>query len=93
VPKAELRKRAIAKLKKAIADGKSNVAKLRKRLEDQYGIKLPKIQDLPKPPSSPQVPTPTFPTPGGGGTPSAPSLPSVPNVSTTGPLLDYLFAP
>ena len=64
-----------------------------KAFEDQYGIKLPKIQDLPKPPSTPQVPTPTFPAPGGGGTPSAPSLPSVPNVSTTGPLLDYLFAP
>ena len=93
LPKAELRKRAIEKLKKAIADGKTNVAKLRKRLEDQYGIKLPKIQDLPKPPSSPQVPTPTFPTPGGGGTPSAPALPSAPSLNTTGPLLDYLFAP
>jgi virulence factor Mce-like protein len=96
--KDELRKRAIAKLRKAIEDGRQNVDKLRKRLEDQLGIELPKIEDLPKPPapSAPApIPTPTFPTPGGGTppAPTAPSVPSLPGSDTTGPLLDYLFAP
>jgi virulence factor Mce-like protein len=93
VPVDELRKRAIERLQDAIKNGNQNVEKLRRRLEDQLGIQLPKLEDLPKPPpgpSAPQLPTPTFPTPGGGSTPSAPTLPKI---DTTGPLLDYLFAP
>jgi hypothetical protein len=91
--KDQLRKKAIQKLKDAIREGGTNVQKLRKRLQDKLGIKLPPISDLPKPPPNQQAPVPTFPTPGGGGgtTPSAPSVPNVPD--TTGPLLDYLFAP
>jgi phospholipid/cholesterol/gamma-HCH transport system substrate-binding protein len=94
IDKDKLRKQAIQKLQQAIADGKSGVAKLRKRLEDRLHIKLPKLQDIkPAPaPTNPQAPTPTFPVPGGGSTPSTPSLPKI-DTSTTGPLLDYLFAP
>jgi virulence factor Mce-like protein len=91
--KDALRKRAIERLRKALEKGNQDVEKLRKRLEDQLGVKLPKVDDLPKPPGNPSAPTPTFPTPGGGGG-GAPSVPSVPGVpDTTGPLLDYLFAP
>ena len=94
VDKDKLRKRAIQRLQEAHQKGNQDVEKLRKRLEDQLGIQLPKVQDLPKPPANPQAPVPTFPAPGGGGgTTPAPSLPKVPNVDTTGPLLDYLFAP
>jgi virulence factor Mce-like protein len=95
VDKAKLRKKAIDKLRQAIADGRTDVEKLRKRLEDRLHIELPKIQNLPPAPINPQAPTPTFPVPvpggGGGSVPSTPSLPKVPD--TTGPLLDYLFAP
>jgi virulence factor Mce-like protein len=92
LPKEELRKRAIQKLQQAIENGKQNVGKLRKRLEDKLGIKLPEVKDLPQPPpSAPQVPTPTFPTLGGAS--PTPSVPTLPKVDTTGPLLDYLFAP
>jgi hypothetical protein len=85
--KDALRKRAIERLRKALEKGNQDVEKLRKRLEDQLGVKLPKVDDLPKPPGNPSAPTPTFPTPGGGGG-GAPPVPSVPGV-----LLDYLFAP
>lgn len=90
---AKLRKKAIERLRKAIANGTQDVEKLRKRLEDQLGVKLPKVQDLPPAPANPQTPVPTFPAPGGGGTaPPAPALPKI-DTNTTGPLLDYLFAP
>jgi virulence factor Mce-like protein len=92
VDKDKLRKKAIQKLQEAIQKGGVNVEKLRKRLQDKLGIKLPEIKDLPPAPTNPQAPTPTFPLPGAGGSaPSTPSLPKVPD--TTGPLLDYLFAP
>ena len=83
------KKKAIAKLRKAIEKGTQDVEKLRKRLEDQLGVKLPEIKDIKPAPTNPQAPVPTFPTPGSGGTPSTPQLPKI----DTGPLLDYLFAP
>src|SRR5215208_4343835 len=89
--KDELRKRAIERLRDAIERGRGDVDKLRKRLEDQLGIKLPDPQKLPPPPSNPQAPTPTFPSPA----PQAPTpqAPSVPDTGATGQLLDYLLAP
>jgi phospholipid/cholesterol/gamma-HCH transport system substrate-binding protein len=99
----KLRKRAIERLRDAARQGTQNVGKLRKRLEDQLGIKLPPLDKLklPEPgsggggggntpaPSTPQLPVPSFPTP-------APNLPvpKVPNVpDPTGQLLDYLLGP
>jgi anti-sigma28 factor (negative regulator of flagellin synthesis) len=89
--KDELRKRAIERLRRAIENGKGDVDKLRKRLEDKLGIKLPDPDKLPPAPSNPQAPTPTFPSP----VPQAPvpQAPSVPNTGATGQLLDYLLAP
>jgi len=89
--KDELRKRAIERLRDAIERGRGDVDKLRKRLEDQLGIKLPDPQKLPPPPSNPQAPTPTFP----GPVPQAPApqAPSAPSTGATGQLLDYLLAP
>jgi virulence factor Mce-like protein len=98
----KLRKKAIERLRDAARQGTQNVGKLRKRLEDQLGIKLPPLDELklPEPgsgggggstpaPSTPQLPIPSFPTP----TPNLP-LPKVPNVpDPTGQLLDYLLAP
>jgi hypothetical protein len=92
VDKDKLRKKAIQRLRKAIEKGTQDVEKLRKRLEDQLGVQLPKIQDIPPAPVNPQAPVPTFPAPGGGTAPTAPQLPKI-DTSTTGPLLDYLFAP
>src|SRR5215213_8922872 len=89
--KDELRKRAIERLREAVERGKGDVDKLRKRLEDKLGIKLPDPQKLPPAPSSPQAPIPTFPGPL-PQTP-APQAPSVPNTGATGQLLDYLLAP
>jgi phospholipid/cholesterol/gamma-HCH transport system substrate-binding protein len=89
--KDELRKQAIERLQKAIEKGTGDVEKLRKRLEDRLGVELPKIDDIPKPPSNPQVPTPSFPAPQAPA--PSPPAPSVPGNSVTGPLLDYLFAP
>ena len=91
----ELRKRAIERLREALRDGEDNVGKLRKRLEERLDIQLPKLDKLkPAPgPAAPQIPTPSFPGPGPQApAPSAPSAPSAPGGST-GPLLDYLFAP
>src|SRR5215217_2940084 len=73
--KDELRKRAIERLRDAIENGRGDVDKLRKRLEDRLGIKLPDPEKLPAPPSNPSVPTPTFPSPA----PPAPS-PQAPSV-------------
>ena len=91
--KDELRKRAIERLREAIEKGTQDVDKLRKRLEDKLGIKLPDPDKLPeapsRPPSAPSVPTPTFPTPSA----PVPSAPSVPTTGATGQLLDYLLAP
>jgi ABC-type transporter Mla subunit MlaD len=89
--KDELRKRAIQRLREAIEKGNQDVGKLRKRLEDQLGIKLPAPDKLPEVPSEPSVPTPSFPAPA----PSVPSpqAPSVPDTGATGQLLDYLLAP
>ena len=90
--KDELRKRAIERLREAIESGKGDVDKLRKRLEDKLGIKLPdpdKLPPAPGAPSAPSVPTPTFPTPSA----PVPSAPSVPSTGATGQLLDYLLAP
>jgi virulence factor Mce-like protein len=89
--KDELRKRAIERLREAIEKGNQDVGKLRKRLEDRLGIKLPAPDKLPDPPapSAPSIPTPSFPAPGG----STPSVPSVPDTGATGQLLDYLLAP
>jgi len=91
--KDELRKRAIERLREVIESGKGDVDKLRKRLEDKLGIKLPDPDKLPeapsRPPSAPSVPTPTFPTPSA----PVPSAPSVPSTGATGQLLDYLLAP
>jgi virulence factor Mce-like protein len=91
--KDELRKRAIERLREAIESGKGDVDKLRKRLEDKLGIKLPDPDKLPgapsRPPSAPSVPTPTFPTPSA----PVPSVPSAPTSGATGQLLDYLLAP
>jgi virulence factor Mce-like protein len=91
----KLRKDAIQRLRDAARQGQQDVAKLRKRLEDKLGIKLPPLDELklPKPsdpggsPSpTPNLPVPSFPTP-------TPNLP-VPNVpDPTGQLLDYLLAP
>jgi hypothetical protein len=91
----KLRKDAIQRLRDAARQGGQDVAKLRKRLEDQLGIELPPLDKLklPKPsdpggsPSpTPDLPIPSFPTP-------TPNLP-VPNVpDPTGQLLDYLLAP
>ena len=94
LPAAELRKRAIERLQRAIEKGTGDVEKLRKRLEDRLGIQLPKLEDLPKLPTNPQAPTPSFPTPQVPA-PSVPNLPTpkLPTDSVTGPLLDYLFAP
>jgi ABC-type transporter Mla subunit MlaD len=92
IDKDKLRKKAIQRLQDAIKKGGQDVEKLRKRLEDRLGIQLPKIQDIPTPPVNPQAPVPTFPSPGGGTAPAAPQLPKI-DTSTTGPLLDYLFAP
>jgi virulence factor Mce-like protein len=87
--KDELRKRAIERLREAIEKGNQDVDKLRKRLEDQLGIKLPAPDKLPDPPpSAPGIPTPTFPGPA-----PAPQVPSVPDTGATGQLLDYLLAP
>jgi virulence factor Mce-like protein len=91
--KDELRKRAIERLRRAIEDGKGDVDKLRKRLEDKLGIKLPDPQKLPPLPSNPQAPTPTFPSPSPLPQTPAPQVPSVPNTGATGQLLDYLLAP
>src|SRR5215203_2429979 len=90
--KDELRKRAIERLRDAIERGKGDVDKLRKRLEDKLGIKLPDPQKLPPPPSNPQAPTPTFPSPSPLPQTPAPQVPSVPNTGATGQLLDYLLA-
>ena len=93
--KDELRKRAIERLREALEKGNQDVEKLRKRLEDRLGIKLPapdKLPDAPSaPPSSPapSIPNPTFP----GPTVPAPQAPSVPSTGATGQLLDYLLAP
>ena len=74
--KDELRKRAIERLRSARSRrATGDVEKLRKRLEDRLGIQLPKLEDLPKPPTNPQAPTPSFPTP------QVPA-PSVPNLPT-----------
>jgi hypothetical protein len=91
LPKDELRKRAIERLRKAIEDGRGNVEKLRKRLEDRLGIQLPPLDKLPEAPapSAPSIPTPSFPSPSA----PAPSVPSVPDTGATGQLLDYLLAP
>src|SRR5215210_7816244 len=89
--KDELRKRAIERLRDAVERGKGDVDKLRKRLEDKLGIKLPDPRKLPPPPSNPQAPTPTFPSPV-PQTP-APQARSVPNTGATGQLLDYRLAP
>jgi virulence factor Mce-like protein len=87
--KDELRKRAIERLREAIEKGTQDVDKLRKRLEDQLGIKLPAPDKLPDPPpSAPDIPTPTFPDPA-----PAPQAPSLPDTGATGQLLDYLLAP
>jgi virulence factor Mce-like protein len=92
--KDELRKRAIERLREAIENGNQNVDKLRKRLEDRLGIKLPAPDKLPEPPSNPSIPTPSFPAPSPGApAPSVPSVPSVPDTGATGQLLDYLLAP
>ena len=97
--KDELRKRAIERLREALEKGNQDVGKLRKRLEDQLGIKLPAPDKLPELPSAPSVPTPSFPGPAPSvpSVPSvpvpAPQLPSVPNTGATGQLLDYLLAP
>jgi virulence factor Mce-like protein len=92
--KDELRKRAIERLREAIEKGNQNVDKLRKRLEDRLGIKLPAPDKLPEPPSNPSIPTPSFPAPSPGApAPSVPSVPSVPDTGATGQLLDYLLAP
>jgi virulence factor Mce-like protein len=91
--KDELRKRAIERLREALEKGNQDVQKLRKRLEDRLGIKLPAPDKLPEAPPSnpaPSIPTPTFPTPGVPA-PSTPTVPSAP--SATGQLLDYLLAP
>src|SRR5918994_2969977 len=61
--KDELRRRAIERLREAIERGKGDVDKLRKRLEDKLGVKLPDPQKLPPPPTNPQAPTPKFPSP------------------------------
>jgi virulence factor Mce-like protein len=90
--KDELRKRAIERLREAIEKGTQDVDKLRKRLEDQLGIKLPAPDKLPDPPSNPQTPTPTFPAPAAPEAP-VPQAPSVPDTGATGQLLDYLLAP
>jgi virulence factor Mce-like protein len=92
--KDELRKRAIERLRQAIEDGRGNVEKLRKRLEDRLGIELPPVNKLPEPPeppapSAPSIPTPSFPAPSA----PAPSAPSLPDTGATGQLLDYLLAP
>jgi phospholipid/cholesterol/gamma-HCH transport system substrate-binding protein len=91
LPKDELRKRAIERLRQAIEDGRGNVEKLRKRLEDRLGIQLPPLDKLPEAPapSAPSIPTPSFPSPSA----PAPSVPSVPDTGATGQLLDYLLAP
>src|SRR5215216_5147816 len=74
--KDELRKRAIERLRDAIEQGRGDVDKLRKRLEDRLGIQLPDPEKRPAPPSSPQVPTPTFPSPAPQApAPQTPSLP------------------
>jgi virulence factor Mce-like protein len=92
--KDELRKRAIERLREAIEKGNQDVEKLRKRLEDRLGIKLPAPDKLPEPPSNPSIPTPSFPAPSPGApAPSVPSVPSVPDTGATGQLLDYLLAP
>jgi hypothetical protein len=89
--KDELRKRAIERLREAIERGRGDVDKLRKRLEDKLGVKLPDPQKLPPAPTNPQAPTPSFPSP----VPQAPApqAPSVPDTGATGQLLDYLLAP
>ena len=51
--KDELRKRAIERLREAIEKGTQDVDKLRKRLEDKLGIKLPDPDKLPEAPSQP----------------------------------------
>ena len=89
--KDELRKRAIERLREAIETGRGDVDKLRKRLEDRLGIKLPDPEKLPPAPSNPEVPTPTFPSP--APVAPTPSAPSVPDTGATGQLLDYLLAP
>ena len=91
--KDELRKRAIERLREAVEKGTQDVAKLRKRLEDQLGIKLPAPDRLPPPPENPQAPTPTFPGPVPAPQVPVPQAPSVPNTGATGQLLDYLLAP
>ncbi|HKG66311.1 MAG TPA: MlaD family protein [Solirubrobacteraceae bacterium] len=92
--KDELRKRAIERLREAIEKGNQDVDKLRKRLEDRLGIKLPAPDKLPEAPSNPSIPTPSFPAPSPGApAPSVPSVPSVPDTGATGQLLDYLLAP
>jgi virulence factor Mce-like protein len=92
--KDELRKRAIERLREAIEKGNQDVEKLRKRLEDRLGIKLPAPDKLPDPPSNPSIPTPSFPAPSPGApAPSVPSVPGVPDTGATGQLLDYLLAP
>ena len=93
-----LRRDAIKRLRDAARKGTQDVGKLRERLEEQLGIKLPPLDKLklpeppktPQAPSTPNVPVPSFPTP-------APTVPEragradVPD--PTGQLLDYLFAP
>jgi hypothetical protein len=79
---AQARDRA---LRKAIA-GRQRRRKLRKRLEDQLGIKLPTRTSCRPAPARPRRRP-------AASRAAAPRAPSVPSTGATGQLLDYLLAP